>query len=570
MLHRSLIFLTVKRRLGNAAIRSSEQWGTCIMNGIHRELSELHPAIRDSVKAVLDRLAKEKIPFKLFEAFRMPARQRFLFNKGRTTPGPKVTFQDAWGSFHQYGLAADFALFENGEFNWNDSGSRAAWWTRLHEIGREFRLVPVSFEKPHLQIAGLESSDLRAGRFPPGDASWNKAFQEALVSWPVGAPAMAVGMVDKPPLNFGPGGDPAGAGGAASPGPGESAAAAPGTIGSEAVNPTVQSLRNFERAQEVVREFEGGFVNDPQDPGGPTNFGITHVTLAKWRNVSSVTATDVENMTYGEAKQIYKSLYWDRNNCGRLPGALALAVYNVSVHCGTQTGAAYLQRALNKNGASLAIDNDVGDNTITAVGLAPVAAVLAGVIDLYEERLRGHPNFQHFKNGFMRRVGKLRDETSKWLREDQSVPVVAGEAVSGVSIEGEKKMDSKAQATLRRLLEELNVLLAATGQVTPIALPVAPVAEPAAAPIGPVNGALGETVGKLLNGKKSAIGIIGALVTSVLQNAPPESAMGTIGGALGKALPMLAGSGGTLLPVFLAMTAWGGLGKLEKWLGREK
>jgi hypothetical protein len=77
--------------------------------------------------------------------------------------------------------------------------------------------------------------------------------------------------------------------------------------------------------------------------------------------------------------------------------------------------------------------------------------------------------------------------------------------------------------------------------------------------LGPVNGALGQTIGNLLNGKKSAIGIIGAVITAVLQ---------AVGPSLGTALPMVgsfAGLGGAALPIFLAVAAWGVLGKLEKW-----
>jgi hypothetical protein len=80
-------------------------------------------------------------------------------------------------------------------------------------------------------------------------------------------------------------------------------------------------------------------------------------------------------------------------------------------------------------------------------------------------------------------------------------------------------------------------------------------------PLGEVNGALGETVGNILNGKKTAIGIIGALLTVELAQVPP-------GTGLGQVLTMLTPSGGLgqyALPFFLAMTGWGTLGKLEKW-----
>jgi hypothetical protein len=79
--------------------------------------------------------------------------------------------------------------------------------------------------------------------------------------------------------------------------------------------------------------------------------------------------------------------------------------------------------------------------------------------------------------------------------------------------------------------------------------------------LGPVNGALGQTVGDLLDGKKSAIGIIGSLIVQLLSMGGDTSLLGPIVKVLGGA----SGLTGVGLPIFLAMAAWGALGKLEKW-----
>jgi peptidoglycan hydrolase-like protein with peptidoglycan-binding domain len=80
-------------------------------------------------------------------------------------------------------------------------------------------------------------------------------------------------------------------------------------------------------------------------------------------------------------------------------------------------------------------------------------------------------------------------------------------------------------------------------------------------PIGQVNGALGDTIGKLLNGKKTAIGLLGAVITPILSHVPP-------GTGLGQVLAMLtpaAGLSSFTMPIFLGLAAWGVLGKMEKW-----
>jgi uncharacterized protein (TIGR02594 family) len=79
--------------------------------------------------------------------------------------------------------------------------------------------------------------------------------------------------------------------------------------------------------------------------------------------------------------------------------------------------------------------------------------------------------------------------------------------------------------------------------------------------LGPVNGALGDTIGNLLNGKKSAIGIIGSVLTYLLPIVLPLIIPG--------AGPVISGintASQVLLPIFMGLGAWGGLGKLEKWL----
>ncbi len=79
--------------------------------------------------------------------------------------------------------------------------------------------------------------------------------------------------------------------------------------------------------------------------------------------------------------------------------------------------------------------------------------------------------------------------------------------------------------------------------------------------LGQVNGALGETIGNLLDGKKSGIGIIGALLSSVLPTVLP---MLTSNASI---LGPISAASGIGLPISLALAAWGALGKLEKWTG---
>jgi lysozyme family protein len=83
--------------------------------------------------------------------------------------------------------------------------------------------------------------------------------------------------------------------------------------------------------------------------------------------------------------------------------------------------------------------------------------------------------------------------------------------------------------------------------------------------LGQVNGALGDTIGNLFNGKKTAIGIGGSLLTALLSGVTSTASSGGLAGLLGTVATAVPGLSSFSLPIFLAMTAWGVLGKMEKW-----
>ena len=165
------------------------------------DLMALHPVFRDAVNQLLEAFQKEGLPFRLFEAFRSPVRQAWLYSQGRPGggSGPIVTHAEAWQSYHQYGLAADFVLWINGQWSWSTLGVNAGRWERLHKLGAKFGLETLNFETPHLQLAGLKIAGLQEGTFPSdSDTSWRDNLEGAIISWN-GEPA-APQMVSVRPL----------------------------------------------------------------------------------------------------------------------------------------------------------------------------------------------------------------------------------------------------------------------------------------------------------------------------------------------------------------------------------
>lgn len=118
----------------------------------------------------------------------------------------------------------------------------------------------------------------------------------------------------------------------------------------------------FEVAMEHVFQWEGGYVNDPKDPGGETKYGISKRAYPK---------LDIKNLTKGQAREIYYRDYWKSCRCDELPGPMALMVFDAAVNQGPSRAKKFLQ-------ASVGVKQDgiVGPNTIRAAHEADLKLVM--------------------------------------------------------------------------------------------------------------------------------------------------------------------------------------------------
>lgn len=130
---------------------------------------------------------------------------------------------------------------------------------------------------------------------------------------------------------------------------------------------------------------EGGFVNDPADPGGATNHGVTLGTLkALARDVTGdgrVGVGDVRALTCDDAVEIFLSQYFDRPGLSRLPEALQPAVFDMYVNAGMMA-VKLLQRVLRTAGHGLRDDGTIGPATLTAAR-AEAAKGVQALVDRY-------------------------------------------------------------------------------------------------------------------------------------------------------------------------------------------
>lgn len=119
---------------------------------------------------------------------------------------------------------------------------------------------------------------------------------------------------------------------------------------------------------EIVRR-EGGFVNDPDDPGGATKYGVTIGTMRRLdmdlTGDGSVTTADVRALTVPDATAIYMKHYFERPRIDELPKPLQASVYDMQVNAGGNA-VKILQRLLRQFGMQVSVDGALGPQSIGA------------------------------------------------------------------------------------------------------------------------------------------------------------------------------------------------------------
>ena len=177
-------------------------------------------------------------------------------------------------------------------------------------------------------------------------------------------------------------------------------------------------MASFDAFFPTMLKHEGGFVNDPVDPGGATNKGITMGTFqscAKQYLGIEPTLENLKALTDAQAGKIYKPLYWDKVRGDDIAlQELASIVFDFQVNAGGNASK-LLQRVLNDLGATppLAVDGSIGAGTMTALSAMDQKAVYRrykqGRIDYYQDLVAKRPALGKFLKGWLNRVNSFPD-----------------------------------------------------------------------------------------------------------------------------------------------------------------
>lgn len=145
---------------------------------------------------------------------------------------------------------------------------------------------------------------------------------------------------------------------------------------------------NMQTVDEIARAIvrrEGGYVNDPDDPGGATKYGVTVHTMRRLgldlTQDGVVDAHDVLALSEAEAVEIFKTYYFVGPRIGELPAVLQPSVFDMYVNAGNHA-VKILQRMLAKFGQNVVVDGAIGPQTCSAVRAA-ITIAPGHLVDAY-------------------------------------------------------------------------------------------------------------------------------------------------------------------------------------------
>ncbi len=159
-----------------------------------------------------------------------------------------------------------------------------------------------------------------------------------------------------------------------------------------------------------VLTHEGGYVNDPRDPGGATNFGVTQRTYDGYRKRKALTPQSVRLITRVEVGEIYRKTYWNGVRGDELPDRLDYCLFDGSVNSGPVQSIKWLQRALGTK-----VDGVMSDATLAAAEAYPDHdALIAAILDRRLAFMKALKGWRAFGKGWSRRVTEVRQIGQAW------------------------------------------------------------------------------------------------------------------------------------------------------------
>ena len=176
-------------------------------------------------------------------------------------------------------------------------------------------------------------------------------------------------------------------------------------------------LGDFSKALPRILVYEGGKVDNPRDPGGRTNKGVTQATFNSYLRSNRMSPEDVYSITDDEVASIYKSRYWDVVSGDKLPPGLDLCVFDAAVNSGPGQAGKWLQNALGTH-FSGQVDGLIGSKTLQAVeDFGDVETLINAYCSRRLATLQRNKNWRIFGKGWGARIANVMKTGDAWAAD---------------------------------------------------------------------------------------------------------------------------------------------------------
>jgi len=159
------------------------------------------------------------------------------------------------------------------------------------------------------------------------------------------------------------------------------------------------SANNFHSCLGFTLQQEGGWANNPNDPGGCTMEGVTLATYQSFKGDTTLTCSDLQGISSDEVSDIYEKDYWKPVNGDNLPVGVDLMVWDMAVNAGVGGSAKLLQAAI-----GVTVDGGIGPQTMAAVMAIDPVTLINGLADRQASYYKSLPAFKYFGTGWLNRV----------------------------------------------------------------------------------------------------------------------------------------------------------------------
>ena len=164
---------------------------------------------------------------------------------------------------------------------------------------------------------------------------------------------------------------------------------------------------NWEQCFKMVIRSEGGYTNNPKDPGGMTNLGVTRKNWEAYLD-HDVTEADMRALTPEMVKPFYKKNYWDKIRGDELPSGVDYAAYDLAVNSGTGRAAKYLQQI-----AGVTADGVIGPRSMEAIKKCDAEDVVDEICNMRMTFLKNLNTFDTFGKGWTIRVNDVKAKATE-------------------------------------------------------------------------------------------------------------------------------------------------------------